>query len=259
MLTRYTTESGSYYEPLLHMRRSSTEFFPLYDAIGTARMLVDDSATITDTYHLDAWGSQLASTGSTVNPYRYGGAWGYITDPSGMLQLGARFYWPEIGRFVQQDPLGDGMNWYAYAYGNPLVWIDPYGMWSVGGEAYAGIGGGLTIGWDPCTGLFIKAKAGVGIGWGLSLDTGEVSPGRGADIMGHGSAYGLFGNAQAQALVAGWAANANIGNAYDAAGNWHPVGPKVQPPGFLPTWNWPPTKPKKVGWSVSAGAEGALF
>ena len=51
-----------------------------------------------------------------------------MTDSSGLLQLGARFYWPEIGRFVQQDPIGDGMNWYAYAGNNPLVGIDPKGL-----------------------------------------------------------------------------------------------------------------------------------
>ena len=54
------------------------------------------SGTVTDTYHLDAWGQQIGSSGSTPNAYRFGGAWGYITDPSGMLQLGARFYWPEV-------------------------------------------------------------------------------------------------------------------------------------------------------------------
>ena len=54
-------------------------------------------------------------------------AWGYITDPSGMLQLGARYYWPEVGRFVSQDPIGDGVNWYIYAEDNPLVWVDPTG------------------------------------------------------------------------------------------------------------------------------------
>jgi len=26
------------------------------------------------------------------NPYRFGGVWGYMTDPSGLVQLGARFY-----------------------------------------------------------------------------------------------------------------------------------------------------------------------
>jgi len=42
--------------------------------------------------------------------------------------LGARYYWPEIGRFIQQDPIGDGINWYAYVGNNPLVWIDPEGL-----------------------------------------------------------------------------------------------------------------------------------
>jgi RHS repeat-associated protein len=73
----------------------------------------------------------MSSTGSTVSPYRFGAAWGYITDTpgSGLLQLGARFYWPEVGRrFVQQDPAGDGMNWYAYAGSNPLVWVDLDGL-----------------------------------------------------------------------------------------------------------------------------------
>ncbi len=46
----------------------------------------------------------LSSSGTTPNPYRYGAAWGYITDPNGFLQLGARYYWPEVGRFVSQDP-----------------------------------------------------------------------------------------------------------------------------------------------------------
>jgi len=44
-----------------------------------------------------------------------------------MLQLGHRFYWPETARFIQQDPIGDGINSYAYAANNPLVSIDPNG------------------------------------------------------------------------------------------------------------------------------------
>ena len=42
--------------------------------------------------------------------------------------MGARFYWPETGRFIQQDPIGDGVNWYAYVGSNPMVGVDPEGL-----------------------------------------------------------------------------------------------------------------------------------
>jgi RHS repeat-associated protein len=107
-----------------------TQHYPMADIVGTSRRLLSETATVTDTYSLDAFGRQMSASGSTVNPYRFGAAWGYITDTpgSGLLQLGARFYWPEVGRFVQQDPAGDGMNWYAYAGNNPVVWVDPTGL-----------------------------------------------------------------------------------------------------------------------------------
>ncbi|EDT6764455.1 AHH domain-containing protein, partial [Salmonella enterica] len=40
-----------------------------------------------------------------------------------------RYYAPECGRFVSQDPIGlaGGLNLYAYAP-NPLNWIDPLGL-----------------------------------------------------------------------------------------------------------------------------------
>jgi hypothetical protein len=41
---------------------------------------------------MDTFGKQLATAGSTPNLCRFGGAWVYITDPSGFLQLGARHY-----------------------------------------------------------------------------------------------------------------------------------------------------------------------
>jgi len=130
MQARYTTEDGSYYGQWLHLYRTSGTLsrFPMYDNIGTARGLVDVSGTVTDSYELDTFGRSVSSSGTTPNPYRFGGAWGYITDPSGMLQLGARFYWPEVGRFVSHDPIREGMNWYAYVGDNPVVWTDPTGL-----------------------------------------------------------------------------------------------------------------------------------
>jgi hypothetical protein len=72
-----------------------------------------------------------------------------------MHQLGARLYWPEVGRLFQQHPVRDGMNQYAYGGENPVVWVDPEGLHYVdlsGPIGIPGFGfiGGVQIGPDPC-------------------------------------------------------------------------------------------------------------
>jgi len=164
MQARYTTEDGSYYGQWLHLYRTSGTLsrFPMYDNIGTARGLVDASGAVTDTYELDTFGRSVSSSGTTPNPYRFGAAWGYITDPSGFLQLGARYYWPEIGRFVSQDPIGEGGNWYAYVGSNPVVRIDPsggvftvvWGLVALAGKTYAT---GQVVGNAVAAGIYAAA------------------------------------------------------------------------------------------------------
>jgi len=48
-------------------------------------------------------------------------------DETGLNYFSARYYNPEIGRFVTLDSAMDGVNWYSYAAGNPLKFIDPSG------------------------------------------------------------------------------------------------------------------------------------
>lgn len=56
---------------------------------------------------------------------------------SGLIYFGARFYDPDIGRFINQDSyLGEpgtppSLHRYLYAYGNPLVYVDLYGYESI--------------------------------------------------------------------------------------------------------------------------------
>ncbi|MGE5557317.1 MAG: RHS repeat domain-containing protein [Bacillota bacterium] len=53
-------------------------------------------------------------------------------EETGLVYFGARFYDPEIGRFITEDPAKDGVNWYVYCENNPLKYIDLDGLSSIG-------------------------------------------------------------------------------------------------------------------------------
>jgi RHS repeat-associated protein len=50
-----------------------------------------------------------------------------LTKETGLVYFGARWYDPEIGRWLTPDPAEDGENWYAYCGNNPVNGIDPDG------------------------------------------------------------------------------------------------------------------------------------
>jgi RHS repeat-associated protein len=124
-----TTATYTHGLGLISQRRGSTTSYYHADLLGTTRQMTNSSQTVTDSYVFDAWGNALSSTGSTANPYRFAGQWGYYDDgASGLMLLGARYYDAGVGRFITQDPIGDGLNWYGYVDNNPVNLIDPEGL-----------------------------------------------------------------------------------------------------------------------------------
>ena len=74
-----------------------------YDAHGNIRFLTDASGAETDSYDYDAWGNLVANMGSTPNSRLYVGE---ELDPDlGVINLRARAYKAETGRFLTIDPL----------------------------------------------------------------------------------------------------------------------------------------------------------
>jgi hypothetical protein len=46
----------------------------------------------------------------------------------GHYYFNARWYDSSTGRFTTEDPIRDGVNWYAYVASNPLILVDPNGL-----------------------------------------------------------------------------------------------------------------------------------
>jgi len=125
----YTNEPQQF-GSILSQRRSSTSHWLHADALGTTRLLTSSTQTTTDTYLLDAWGNPISGTGTTVNPFRWVGRYGYYQDTTtGLVYVRARMYMPMMARWVNIDPLwlNDDSNWYSYAQNSPCLGIDPDG------------------------------------------------------------------------------------------------------------------------------------
>ena len=76
----------------------------------------------------------MAQWGSSANPYRFAGAWGYRDDgDAGLFDVGARYYDPAVGRWTSADKwLGDlyrplSLNRYLYCEDEPVNHVDPSG------------------------------------------------------------------------------------------------------------------------------------
>jgi len=74
------------------------------------------------------FGQAQIVTGTVTNNLRFPGQ--YFDAETGLHYNWNRFYDPEVGRYISADPIGlaGGMNLYAYVGGNPVNWIDPFGL-----------------------------------------------------------------------------------------------------------------------------------
>ena len=66
----------------------------------------------------------------TCKSFGYHGQTGaYLDGATGLLQMGARWYAPCVGRFISRDPSGwsNGANLYGFCMGDPVDFFDPNG------------------------------------------------------------------------------------------------------------------------------------
>lgn len=102
-----------------------------YDYRGSTVALTDASGNLTDRIEYSAYAMTAYRSGTNDIPFLFNGRYGVQTDPNGLLYMQTRYYNPYICRFLNPDPSGfaGGLNFYAYANGNPVSEADPFGLY----------------------------------------------------------------------------------------------------------------------------------
>ena len=104
-----------------------------YDFRGSTVAITDGKGRVTDTFTYSPYGKLLGRTGTTDTPFLYNGMYGVETDDNGLYCMRSRYYNPTIMRFINQDVVQGSLdnaitlNRYAYANGNPITYLDPFG------------------------------------------------------------------------------------------------------------------------------------
>ena len=105
--------------------------FYLFDSLGSVTDLTGLDGTLKASYQYDAWGNLRAQTGASFNVFGFTGH--ERDDETGLYYFKARFYDPELGLFLSEDPFAGEVNTppslhrYLYAYVNPTAFMDPTG------------------------------------------------------------------------------------------------------------------------------------
>jgi RHS repeat-associated protein len=121
-------------------RDSGEVEYALTDAINSTVSTVDETGSLKSQFAYEPFGA--TSPSGNDFPFQYTGR---VPVSSRLYYYRARFYDPQTGRFLSEDPLGfaAGINQYGYVNGDPISLNDPSGQcpWCIG----AGIGFGVDL------------------------------------------------------------------------------------------------------------------
>ena len=104
-----------------------------YDNIGSTTLITDKTGRKVEEFAYGTYGELLTEVVNNIR-FLYNGSYGVMTDSNGLYYMRARYYNPDIKRFINQDikvgdiSNGQGLNRYAYCEGNPISMTDPFGL-----------------------------------------------------------------------------------------------------------------------------------
>jgi RHS repeat-associated protein len=112
------------------------------DALGSTIALADGAGSILGEYTYEPFGTEAGP--AVDNAFQYTGR---ENDGTGLYYYRARYYHPQLQRFISEDPIGlaaGDVNFYVYVANKPLGFVDPLGL-----EVQGTIGVSGMVGYSP--------------------------------------------------------------------------------------------------------------
>jgi RHS repeat-associated protein len=103
----------------------------LSDTLGSTVSLADSGGTVQTEYGYEPFGAVTVTGTSSGNELRYTGR---EDDATGVYYYRARYYHPQLQRFLSEDPIGfegGDVNLYAYVGNDPIDGTDPLGLFGI--------------------------------------------------------------------------------------------------------------------------------
>ena len=125
VITEYLNGPGI--DNKIRQKTGTTLYYFAKDHLGSTTALTDSKGALAERESYDAYGN---SAGSAKTRYGYTGR--ERDSLTGLMYYRARFYDPQLGRFISEDPIGlaGGINSFAYVSNNPQNGVDPSGLYN---------------------------------------------------------------------------------------------------------------------------------
>lgn len=112
-----------------YMEWNGVSYLFLKDHRGSVTAVVNSSTgQVVQKIKYSEWGAVLSDTNPGLQPFGFAG--GLYDNDTKLLKFGARSYDPEVGRWINKDPIlfdGGDTNIYSYVLNDPINLIDPEG------------------------------------------------------------------------------------------------------------------------------------
>ena len=122
-------------------------YFPCYDQIGNVVCYVSEGGDIAAQYVYDPYGNVIDQYGALADVFDVRFSTRYTDSETGLVSYKRRFYRPDLGRWLNRDPIEEegGENLYAFCLNNAIINYDKDGCAYF---AIRGLGGGPIIKWS---------------------------------------------------------------------------------------------------------------